>query len=242
MRFFRPRRRAGCSALLLVAGLLQCLATAALLTFGVPASWQRARAVKALPRPGTALAELGAGTRAIFTVQVPPDRTRQSNVHGLALFYVETRSLDSTPEREPEDEATPSLSSQPWEQTQPPPSPVTLRLTNGEPVTVRLSQSVSFLNAEEIEAGVASVSRQQKGLPPRERRYVGYLPGQTLAVEGTWEGNQTIIARTCYAGSPDDYVAYVAAQPGQMALSGLFCGVMAVLLMGAGVVLRVLGR
>jgi len=117
-----------------------------------------------------------------------------------------------------------------------PPQRTEILLTNGKPLSVQFSAKTNFLNAQQFEEGLEG-SGDEKG----ERRYVGYLPGQTLAVEGAWEGNGLLTARSCYAGTPDEYAASLARQPWLMLLMGLICGGLGISLLGIGFALRLLG-
>ena len=70
---------------------------------------------------------------------------------------------------------------------------------------------------------------------------MGYLPGQTPTIEGTWEGSGLLTARTGYAGTPADYTAYLARQPWQMLLAGIVCGGLGISLLVVGFALRLVG-
>ncbi len=102
---------------------------------------------------------------------------------------------------------------------------------------VQFSAKTALLNTQQFEPG----DQEGSGDGGRERRYVGYLPGQTLTVEGTWEGNGLLTARSCYAGTPDDYKASLARQPWLMLLTGIICGGLGITLLGVGFALRLLG-
>jgi hypothetical protein len=94
------------------------------------------------------------------------------------------------------------------------------------------------MNGQEIEGE----TQQQADGSQREQRYVGYLPGRALTLEGTWEGNNRFTADVSYAGAPADYVDYRASQPGMMLIYGLFCCVVSLALLGTGGVMWLMGR
>jgi hypothetical protein len=113
-----------------------------------------------------------------------------------------------------------------------------LLLSNGRPLSVQFSSQTAFLNAQRFE----EESVESLVGSGRERRYVGYLPGQALTVEGTWEGGELLTARTCYAGTPEDYSTYLARQPWIMLAAGVTCGGLGVSLLVIGFALRLLGK
>jgi hypothetical protein len=172
----------------------------------------------------------------LLSAQLPPDAPT-SAPHGLALFYVEERS-SRTPTRQPGEDRPPGSGSGTWERVEPPPATVELRLSNDAPLDVQLAPGVQLLNGQQIEGE----PQTQADGSQRERRYVGYLPGRALTLEGTWEGDNRFTASASYAGAPADYVDYRANQPGMMVFYGLFCCVVSVLLLGVGGVLRLVGR
>jgi hypothetical protein len=214
-----------------------CFGATMAIFFGAPTSWMRAREAAALPQPAPAeLASLSSGTAMLLQAQVPPDAPT-NEPHGLALFYAEERT-SRTPTRQAGDERPPERISSAWERVEPPPVQVELRLSNDEPLNVQLPPNIRFLNGQEIEGE----PQQQVDDGQRERRYVGYLPGRSLTLEGTWEGNNRFTANVSYAGTPTDYVDYLDNQSGRMVLSGLFCCVASFVFMGAGAILWLLGR
>ena len=97
---------------------------------------------------------------------------------------------------------------------------------------LQLPEDVVFANARVFE-------EEQDGV---SRRSVGYLPGQALTVEGTYEGGNLITAHTLYAGSPEAYIDYLQHQPGQLTVSGMICGGAGLILLLAAAVLRLLGH
>jgi hypothetical protein len=207
------------------------------IVLGAPTSWMRAREVAALPQPQPdELASLAPGTHILLTAQLPPDAPT-STPHGLALFYEEERTR-SAPTRQ-SGEAPPSSSrSGNWERVSPPPAAVELLLSNNEPLDVQFAPDIQFLNGQEIEGE----TQQQADGSQREQRYVGYLPGRALTLEGAWEGNNRFTAHVSYAGAPTDYVDYRASQPGMMVFYGLFCCVVSLALIGGGSILWLIGR
>lgn len=232
----RRSRRSGLSAILLFIGILSCPITCMMVGFGVPATWMQFREIQALPQPSPAeLTTVAPGTRMLSAAQLAPDMP--IGPHGLVLFYIE----ESVPRRATEDDndATKAqTSSSDWHRYQLPPLQVEMLLDGNEPVIVQLPPTISFLNAQQVEETEnTSESNQERIL-----RYTGYLPNQILTIEGTWEGNNIITAQTVYAGRLDDYLDYLANQPGTLFLSGIMCGVMGVFLVGVGLILRMLGK
>ena len=63
-------------------------------------------------------------------------------------------------------------------------------------------------------------------------------PGQTLALQGVWEGDGLLTAEYLYAGAMDDYLRHRSRAPGINLVMALFCGGLAVVLAAIGVVLR----
>lgn len=233
----RPRRHAGLSLVLLFFGAFGCFGAAMAIFLGAPASWLRAREVATLPQPQPAeLANLVAGTDMLLSAQVPPARPARAP-HGLALFYVEERTRH-TSTSQPGEDRSPGSGSGNWQRVVPPPAAVELHLSNGEPLDVQLAPDIQLLNGQEIEG----VPQQQADGSLREQRYVGYLPGRVLTLEGTWEGNNRFTAHASYAGAPTDYREYLANQPGLMVFYGLFCCVVSLVFLGVGGVLRLVGR
>lgn len=229
-RFFR-RRSGGVSGLFLVLAVCGILSSCGGLVFGVPTSIMRAREVQGLPQPSAAeVSGLAAGTKAIFAAQIPAD-VATDEVNGLALFYVEER-LTGT--RTADEIDNPDSSARNWQRVQPPADTIEIILIDGEVVSVGVPSSATFLNSETIPD-----SATMEGM---ERRSVGYLPGQTVAIEGTWEGNARITADTFYRGSRADYVTQVRQAPGSILIFSILCGSISFALLIAGGVLRFLGR
>ncbi len=238
-RLLWGRRQAGISLVLLFLGVFGCFGATMAIFLGAPTSWLRAREVAALPQPQPAeLASLTPGTTMLLRAQVPPDAPTDAP-HGLALFYAEERA-SRPPTQQAGEDRPPNSNSSAWERVEPPPVQVELLLSNNEPLTVQLTPDIQFLNGQEVE--VAGEPTQQADDDQRERRYVGYLPGRALTLEGTWEGTNQFTASASYAGAPADYVDYIGDQPGMMVLYGLFCCVVSLVFMGAGGVLWLLGR
>jgi hypothetical protein len=233
----RPRRRAGLSLALLVFGAFSCFGATAIIVLGAPASWFRAREVAALPQPQPAeLARLAPGTAMLVQAQLPPDAPT-SAPHSLALFAVEERTRRA-PTRQTGEERSSNNGSGTWERVTPPPATVALQLSNAEMLDVQLSPDISLLNGQEI----SGETTPQADGSERQRRYVGYLPGRALTLEGTWEGDNRFTAQVSYAGTPADYVEYRANQPGLMLLYGVLCCLVSLVLLGVGGVLRLAGR
>ncbi|MBU0493714.1 MAG: hypothetical protein KKA73_11360 [Chloroflexi bacterium] len=221
---FDRRRGSGVSLLLLLAGLFACLTGCPAAVCGVPYGVTRSlEAMLAVARPTPAqLHALPPGTRVIIAAQLSRDAV---DPPGLALFYTETR-----PARAADDPAT--ATSYAWQPEAPPPPRVVMQLADGSSLTVQMPAQPQFLNAQQLDAAT----------PALGRRYVGYLPGQTLAVEGVWESRDLLTARALYAGSVNDYLTHLAYQPGTMLLMGMGCSGMGLLLLLMGAMLRVLGK
>lgn len=227
-RLFR-RRRQRTSIIFFILGGLGLFMACGLTTCGVPASILRWREVAALDQPAPAeLDRLPPGTTALFTGQIPPDAAAEER--GLALWYVEERPEETFVEGDDGEERSQSRS---WTRTTPPPGQVMLTQTNGRLLTVQLPENVTFMEAQIYEEGEPSNPT---------RRTVGFLPGQALTIEGSWQGNDLLIADTLFAGSPDSFVTAVRAMPGQMLIFGLICGVISLLLLGFGLAMRLTGR
>ncbi len=220
--FFR-RGKPGLSVLFLLLGLFACFSGIMTAGWGAPLAWQRAREAAHLPRPdfgGLAALELGA--RALFRGYLP--ETMAPGPHGLALYYVEAQSVDSGA-------ATPNAATA-WRRETPPPARIELFIDEGQGLVVQLPETVVFANAQRIEATEDDATR----------RYVGYLLGQLLTVEGIWERAGLVTASTLYAGAPEGYLAYLRSQSGQMAFGGALCGALGVLFLFISAALRVAGK
>lgn len=231
----RRRRSSSLPAFLVLMGALSCLVALPTVVFGPVFGWTRAREVASLAKPEepAELRALPAGTRVLITAQIPPNSP--PGPYGLALYYVEYRQPGTpTPKGE---EGTATATPQ-WQREKAPPEGIDLLLSNGQPLSVQFSSQTAFLNAQRFEEEI--VENPVGG--ERERRYVGYLPGQALTVEGTWEGGDLLTARTCYAGTPEDYSAYLARQPWIMLAAGGVCGAIGVSLLAIGLGLRLLGK
>ena len=225
--FGRRRRGSGVSLLLLLAGLFACLTGCPAAACGVPYGFARSVEVMftvARPDP-TELRVLAPGTRVLVAVHLPDAVT---GPHGLALSYSESRRTSGGEGPVGTATATPYT----WLDTSPP-QQVVMQLPDGSPLAVQIPPRTPFLNAHQFE---------EQDAEGQERRYTGYLPGQALAVEGTWEGNGRLTARALYAGTPNDYLTYLATRPGTMLLLGTACSGLGLGLLALGVVLRLLGR
>jgi hypothetical protein len=223
-RLFR-RRKAGLSIVVLMFGIFACLSGLTATLMGAPLAWWRAREAARLPRPlVTDLEALPPGTDALFTGWVPASEFDLNRPHGLVLYKVE-RAAES------EGTATPGPST-PWVLETPPRDRIRFQLTENDAVTLQLPEDVAFANAHVFEA-------QEDGVT---RRYTGYLPDQTLTVEGTWERADFVTAQSLYAGPPDAYVAHLRRQPGQLALGGALCGGTGFVLLLVAAILRLLGK
>lgn len=224
--FGRRQRRSAVVTLMLVVSLLACGSGCMMSTIVAYLTWNQARAAAALPRPTPAeLRALAPGTQVLLNARLPENRPVGSIV--LALFYIERQSQSN-----PNDRSTPPASE--WQMDTPPPARVEMMLDDGSTLSVQLPQAVSFLNSHKIESGPNS-----DGIT---YRYVGYLPGQALTLHGRWEGNGLLTAQALYAGSAQDYLAYLSSQPGNSFLMGLVCGGIGIGLFLLGLILRLLGK
>ncbi|MCB9433680.1 MAG: hypothetical protein H6668_17045 [Ardenticatenaceae bacterium] len=227
-RLFR-RRRNGFSPVLLIFGILGIFMACGMTMCAVPASFMEGREVAGLDQPsGDELDALTPGTRALFAAQLSPEAA--AGEQGLVLFYVEERPLKQTTDVDGNPMETVGDS---WNRVTEPAGEMEMRADNGRLLTIQIPPGTTFMEAQ----------RYDEGDPGKEtRRTTGYLPGQAVTVDGTWQGNGIITATKLFGGNPEGYVTAVRAAPGQMLIFGLICGGLSVLLLGAGVVLRFLGR
>ena len=213
--------------MLLIAGAIAAFISLGGL-IGAPLTWLEARATRKLPQPSAEeLATLAPGTEAIVGVQLAD--TPVSADHGLLLYSVE-RSEQGDGADEGSSSSSSSSSAAGWTLQTPPVATIQGALLNGAPVTVQLHPNSRLLNAQTI------VDSEEPAL-----RYVGYRPGQALAVRGSWEGSARLTAEVLYAGTPQSYVEHVGRAPGFALLSGLACGALAVVFLFAGAALRFAG-
>jgi hypothetical protein len=224
-RFIRPRRRrGGLSILALLASTLACASGCMMSTLVMYLSWNEARQVAALPQPGPAeLRTLQPGTRVLVQAKLPFEAHDDS---GLTLFYVERQAKDD------EEDQTPSPSSQDWQVEKALPGKIELEMADESSLLIQIPPKTSCLKAQTIE------SSDDESF----YRHVGYLPGQALAIQGTWEGESVLTAKAFYAGHADDYLDYLADRPGTSLLSGIVCVGMGLGLLVLGLVLGVLGK
>ncbi len=223
------KQRARFSAFVLIIAVLACGISLLISTFVVYLNWAKAREVAGLPRPAPAeLRALAPGTRVVIVASLPADAP--VSAAGLALFYIERPSASHSTATAA---ATPAFSSAQWQMETPPPAKMDMVLEDGTILSVQIPQTTSFLNEQTIELGDGG------GKP---RRHVGYLPRQTLAIDGAWEGNNVLTARAFYAGRVQDYQAFMNNQPGQTFFSGLICGGIGILMLLLGIVLRIFGK
>ncbi len=228
----RRRRQTGLSIFLFIFGIMGAIGGCGMVFIGVPFSLYQATQVATLPQPSPAeLQGTSAGTVMLLAAQLPQMTVEET--HGLALFYVETRTTTATPTT-----GTPESSTTQWEKTQDAPLSETMQLSDGTNLDVQISSAATFYNAEQIES-----TGESDGTTQTERRTVGYLPGQTLTLEGSWEGNNRFIAQNLYAGTPDAYVNFRSvSQPISTLMMGLFCGVIGIILIVVAGGLRITGR
>jgi hypothetical protein len=191
-----------------------------------PLSMAEARRVRNLPRPEpAALVRLEPGTRALVMANAPNEVGHEL---GLSVYYVEYRKVP------PGGTPTPSANADrayQWQRMEVSTAP--LMLAAGGDVQVRPALDASFRRAEQ--------TTQRWGYD-RERRIVGYLPGQALAVDGAWQGNGLFVANVLYPGTIDEYVDEASRAPGRLIGGSIVCASLCGLALVAGVVLRILGR
>lgn len=227
----RRRRGGGASVLLLVLAGMWLLAACGATVVSVPLGMLRAREVRALPQVDmAALDGLAPGAVGLFTARLPEDAA--ADAAGLALAYVEVQPT-STPAPVVDEDDAPSSGAPggPWERRPMDVTEAVVQAANGRSISLQIPSNVSLLNAERV------VDAQDARL-----RRVGYLPGQALTIEGTWQGDARLTARALFAGTPDEYVATIARTPWQMLIFGLTCGGVSLGLLLLGGVLRLLGR
>ena len=227
MRFFRRRRQGGASTAFLIFGVIGLFMGCSGILFGVPAGFIRAREVRNLPQPTAAeLTNLPPGTTVILSAQIPSGAPATD---GLALSYIEER-LTGTPTP---DNPDPSADDRDWMRIEGTESLV-LVLSDGRELDTRFPTTTTFSNAQteeiEIDGGL------------RDRKTVGYVPGQTLALEGNWEGNNAFTAKTVYAGTIDDFVTTVGRSPFAIFGFSLVCLLISFGLIGMAGVGRLLWR
>lgn len=224
----RGRRRNGISGVLLLFGAMGILMSFCTVAVGVPASFVRSREVKKLSHHTAAdLDNLPSGSTGLFEAQIPADAAK--NEQGLVLSYLEKRPLN-TPS--PESTNTTPSSSGSWQREGNGITEAQLLATDGRRLTVQLPANVSYMDAEEVTVTGST----------EEVRYTGFIAGQTLTVEGDWQGDDLLIAETIFAGNPGAYVEAVSKQPGQFLLYGLICGGISAFLLVIGSVLRFIGK
>jgi len=223
------RRRTQISGCVLAVGVLACLSSFLLSTVVVYLNWAGARQAAALPRPNLAeLRALSPGTQVLIAASLPVNAP--TGPTGLALFYTERPTdWDSESSR-----PTPSAQSSQWEMASPPPARMDMLLEDGTLLSIQIPQKTSFLNKQTVNL--------ETGADETPMRHVGYLPGQALTVNSTWEGNDLLTARALYAGSITAYQTYLDSQPGNTLLAGLMCGGTGIGLLVLGIFLKVLGR
>lgn len=223
------RQRSRISPVLLIFGLLGLLMACGMTMCAVPASFLEGREVSRLEQPrGDELETLAPGTRALFAARLSAEAA--VGEQGLALFYVEERPLVETID---EDGDPAQTAGNTWERVTEPAEKMEMQADNGRSLTVQIPPGTTFLEAQQYEEG--DTGRET-------RRTVGYLPGQVVTVDGTWQGNGIITAGKLFGGNPEGYITAVRAAPGQMLIFGLICGGLSLLLLGVGVALRLLGR
>ena len=213
----RGRNRSGAGCLFLVIG-----AFAALISIGglvsAPLSWMDSRSVRRLPQPvATELSTMARGTELLMPAQLPLEDAPDG--HGLVLFYSEALADEDAASEETGWQREP----QPQWQTE-------VRLDDGTLLSVQLPPDAKLQNATTVD------DPDDEG-----RRYVGYLPGQSVILRGSWEGDSLMTADALYAGTIDHFLRYLSRQPGYAVLAGMLCGSIALIFLILGGVLRFVG-
>lgn len=219
----RSRRRGGTAGLLLFLGVFGLIGACMTVLVGVPLGVREAFAVRGLPViTAVDLDSMTPGERALFIVQLPEDA--ETDALGLVASQVEARP--STRE-----DGTPATESD-WAVVENGLQQVSVVVVGndgaGVTAVVQLAPDTGRRSAQTLES--------QQG--EEERRHSGYLPGQTVTIDGTWIGDGQITAGTISADAPDAYVQQVTTTPATMLLCGLLCGAIALLMLGLGVVMR----
>ncbi len=231
----RQRRRSALHIFLFIGGIFACLTAGLMGAIAIPMNLVHGSQLTKLARPTPAeLHTLSAGTKVLILGQIPTEAETSEAMHGLALFYVERAESVGNSKvklaREPQSKTVREREVEPK---------VTLALSDGTFIRVRVPAQTTLGNAQRIKTN--DNFSEVAGLRI-ERTYIGYLPGQTLAVEGVWEGG-SLTASEFFAGSIDDYVRDVqVTQPLQMAGMALCCGGFGVVLAIAGLASRFLRR
>lgn len=221
----RGRRWNGVSTLLIFFGLF-ALCTAVMTVFvGVPLSVREAVATRGLPLIAASdLDTLAPGTRGLFVVQIPQDAP--VDALGLVASRVETRPLTRPDGSQP-------LESD-WQTAQ-----VELHTLEvivpgdgrGQTIALQVAPDTVRRDAQQL-------ADQQEA---QELRHSGYLPGQTVTVDGTWSGSGLITAGTISTAAPETYVQQATFLPANLLVGGLVCGGLAVLMLVLGGILRFVG-
>lgn len=217
----RRRRSAGFSSLILIVSLMGLLMACSLTFLGVPLSLMRARRVRGLPQvTAQELPALEPGSKGLYSLRAPRQAT--ADYQGMVLAIEDFRLLES------QDEERSSTVGK-WRPVDEKARTVELSATDGRQISLLLPLDVSYLEAQEtlvIEEG-------------RELRRRGYLPRQVVTVEGSWQGDDLLVARTVYGGPIDAYTVSASAAPAQALFTSLLCGLMSLVLLVAGSGLRV---
>lgn len=221
----RGRRWDGVSTLLIFFGLF-ALCTAVMTVFvGVPLSVREAVATRGLPLIAAAeLNELAPGTRGLFVVQIPQDAP--ADALGLVASRVDTRPLTRPDGSQP-------LESD-WQTAQGELHMLDVVVPGdgrGQIITLQVAPDTVRRDAQQL----------TDQLEARELRHSGYLPGQTVTVDGIWSGNGLLTAKTIATSAPDAYVQQATFLPANLLVGGLVCGALALLMLVLGAVLRFVG-
>ncbi len=232
-RLLRRRRQRGESSALLMFGSFGLLMACAIVAIGVPSSIMRARAVANLPQYRAAdLPALAVGSQGLFQARIPTDAP--TNAHDLALAYLRRKLHPNNPifdEPLAEGEQGPPRD---WVTVEQLPTETIFELDDGTLVTILIPNNTLLDNAEAVQYADAAEEFEYESR--------GYRPGQTITIEGFWDGNNTINAARLFNGTQAAYVTHTRGAIGGMAFGAFSCAGIALLMMLAGLYLRVRGR
>jgi hypothetical protein len=216
----RGQRNAVSSSIFMFAGLFILLAGIPMALFGTPYMLIRAREVRALQQPSPAKVRTLPLTSELLVAVKLPDKADAS---GLALSYVESRPKQTA------QTGTPAPTSD-WKADGPAPR-IEVTLMDGSTAPLQCTTKTNFLKAEQI---------AESATDSKERRRIGYRPGETVTIEAVWNYGEVVSARVIYPGTPQEYIKYLSWQPGAMLTLGFGCAGLGLLLFAAGLILRYL--
>lgn len=231
----RQRQRSKWAVFLTGAGLFSCIGAALMAAIFVPANLANGWRSAALARPTPSeLRKLPAGIKVLVAAQISASADADEATQGLALFYVErTESVGDSKIKRSRDPETKTVRERDVA------AQFGLTLGDGAILQVRVPAQTTLSHPQRIR--LREDPSEVPGLRI-ERTYVGYLPGQSLTVEGIWEGDG-LTASEFFAGSIDDYVHEVQViRPLQLLYTALCCAGLGVGMVVAGFAIRLLRR